>query len=238
MGREGDGAGAAPSVTPSCAGPRGRGSRKSAETPESPFGPSDRRGEHELVADSPPTHLTALLEAVRDGREGAPDRLFEGVYRELLDMARREFRREIPGHTLQPTALVNEAWMRLAGGGADFQSRAHFFGAAARAMRRILIDHARRAQAAKRGSGEDPVTLSEPGVESSQVSVLEVDEALQALERHDARLAEIVQLRFFGGLTVEEVGAVLGRSPATVKRDWTYARAWLFERMEGTRPEA
>jgi RNA polymerase sigma factor (TIGR02999 family) len=175
--------------------------------------------------------LTQLLAAAAEGRDGAGDRLFEGVYGELIGMARREFRREASGHTLQPTALVNEAWLRLAGGPTDFRTRAHFFGAASRVMRRILIDHARRRQAEKRGGGEGPVTLTEVGGESRELPVLEVEEALQALERHDARLGEIVQLRFFGGLTVEEVAEVQGLSPATVKRDWTYARAWLFERM-------
>jgi RNA polymerase sigma factor (TIGR02999 family) len=176
--------------------------------------------------------LTELLREVQAGGDGASDRLFEAVYGQLLDMARREFRREAPGHTLQPTALVNEAWMRLDGSAQGFDSQAHFFGAAALAMRRILIDHARRAQAAKRDGGGEAVTLTDVEGTGAELSVLEVEDALQALEAHDPRLAAIVQLRFFGGLTVEEVARVQGVSPATVKRDWTYARAWLFDRMD------
>ena len=179
----------------------------------------------------PQQELTRLLGEVREGRDGAGDRLYRGVHSELLSLARRAFRRESPGHTLQPTALVNEAWMRLAPSEADFRGRAHFFGAAARAMRQILIDHARRAQAAKRGGADEPVTLTEVPGEENPLSVLEVEDALQALEQHDARLAEIVQLRFFGGLSIDEAAAALELSPATVKRDWTYARAWLFDRM-------
>lgn len=175
--------------------------------------------------------LTRLLGDARQGQSGAQERLYEGIHSELLQIARREFRGEAAHHTLQPTALVNEAWMRLDPAEADFQNRAHFFGAAARAMRRILIDHARRNQAEKRGGGAQPETLTELGGEEQALSVLEVEDALEALERHDARLADIVQLRFYGGLTIEEVASIQGISPATVKRDWTYARAWLFDRM-------
>lgn len=184
------------------------------------------------MSDDSRRHLTQLLEALQAGQSGARDRFYEGVYDELREMARREFRREASGHTLQPTALVNEAWMRLADAADGFASRAHFFGAASRAMRLILIDHARRARAAKRGGGGEAVTLVDVESPGGELSVLEVEDALQALERHDARLAELVQLRFFGGLTIEEVAQVQQTSPATVKRDWTYARAWLFDKME------
>lgn len=184
------------------------------------------------MSDEPRARLTELLHALRDGRDGARDAFYEGVYAELRALARREFRGEVDRHTLQPTALVNEAWLRLAASEQDFESRAHFFGSAARAMRRILIDHARAAQAAKRGGREEVVTLTDVEDARRELAVLEVDGALSALEAHDERLADVVQLRFFGGLTIEEIAAVRGLSPATVKRDWTYARAWLFAHMD------
>lgn len=184
------------------------------------------------MSEREPTRLTQLLASVRSGEEGARDRFFAAIHGELLELARREFRRESDGHVLQPTALVNEAWLRLDGSERDFANQAHFFGAAAQAMRRILIDHARSAKAAKRDGGGERVTLTDVEGNGDELSVLEVEDALQALEKHDARLATIVQLRFFGGLTVEEIAKVQGVSPATVKRDWTYARAWLFDRME------
>lgn len=183
------------------------------------------------MAGNPRSDLSLLLQAAREGREGAEDQLYGGVQGELLNLARAVFRREGPAHTLQPTALVNEAWLRLAGGATDFEGRAHFFGAAARAMRQILVDHARRAQAEKRGGGATPVTLAEVAEGESPLDVLELEDALVALERYNSRLSEIVQLRFFSGLSIDEIAEVLGISPATVKRDWTYARAWLFERM-------
>ncbi|MEM1451618.1 MAG: ECF-type sigma factor [Planctomycetota bacterium] len=179
------------------------------------------------------TNLTQLLRAARDGEEGAADRLIEGVYSDLRQVARLQFRREAPGHTLQPTALVNEAWLRLAGQEGEFENRAEFFAAAAQAMRRILIDHARMARTDKRGGGAKRETMTQLGGVDRELSVLQVDDALQALEREYPDLASIVELRFFAGLTVEEVAEVLGISTATVKRHWAYARAWLFEKMGG-----
>ncbi|QDV04710.1 RNA polymerase sigma factor [Planctomycetes bacterium Poly30] len=179
----------------------------------------------------PDSELTILIEAARAREDGASDRLLEATYRELQSIARRQFRREGVGHTLQPTALVNEAWMRLGRSHLDFESRAHFFSAATQAMRRILVDHARRNRAQKRGEGVQRQTFTEVGSLDTTLSVLEVDDALSALKEHDEGLAEIVQLRFFAGLTIDEVAELRGQSPATVKRHWTYARAWLFERM-------
>ncbi|MEM9379237.1 MAG: sigma-70 family RNA polymerase sigma factor [Planctomycetota bacterium] len=183
------------------------------------------------MGDRPRDDLSLLIQAANEGEAGAQARLFEGVHGELLRMARGAFRREAAGHTLQPTALVNEAWLQLAGSEPDFEGRAHFFGVAARAMRQILVDHARRAKADKRGGGGAHATLADVGSEDERFDVLELEDALEALEAHGARLAEVVQLRFFAGLSVEEVAATLDLSPATVKRDWTYARAWLFVRM-------
>ena len=177
--------------------------------------------------------LTQLLEAVREGREGASDRLLECVYQDLLNVARRQFRREAPGHTLQPTALVSEAWMRLTGHEEDFLTRGHFFGAAAQAMRRILIDHARWSHAAKRGGGGARQTLMDVEGVDRGLSVIEVDDALSALQKEDPGLAELVELKFFAGLTISEIGQLKDLSPSTVKRQWTYARAWLLERMGG-----
>jgi RNA polymerase sigma factor (TIGR02999 family) len=142
-------------------------------------------------------------------------------------------RRERPDHTLQATAVVHEAYLRLLGNEASFQNRAHFFGAAAEAMRRVLIDSARRKRAEKRGGDLERVTLAEVagGVEDGHLDVLELDDALTKLAAVDARLAEVTKLRYFAGLSIPETAEVLEISPATVKRDWTFARAWLFEWM-------
>ena len=185
------------------------------------------------MGDRPHDDLSLLIQAASAGEEGAQARRFEGVHGELLRIARGAFRREAPGHTLQPPALVNEAWLQLAGSPTDFRSRAQFFGVAARAMRQILVDHARRAKADKRGGGAQHATLADVGSEDEQFDVLELEDAMQALEAHSPRLAEVVQMRFFAGLSVEEVAAALDLSAATVKRDWTYARAWLFSCMAG-----
>ena len=149
-------------------------------------------------------------------------------------MAGARLVRERSGHTLQATALVNEAFLRLAPGEQNWQNRAHFFGSAARAMRRILVDHARRHQASKRGGSEaQKVTFSDLVLvgEEPNFDLVALDEALDALAKDEPRLAEVVQLRFFAGLGIPETASLLGISPATVKRDWTYARAWLLERM-------
>jgi RNA polymerase sigma factor (TIGR02999 family) len=178
--------------------------------------------------------LTRLLGAAgQDPRAAA--RLYESVYQELRLLARANMRREGPGHTLQPTALVNEAYLRLLPSGGKWASRGHYFGAAARAMRRILVDHARARRAAKRGDGRMRVTFSDidVAIEDPDVDVEALDEALERLRQVDPRLEQVVSLRYFAGMDIEQTAAALGISPATVKRDWTYARAWLHEQLRG-----
>ena len=145
--------------------------------------------------------------------------------------------REAPGQTLQPTALVHEAWLRLGGDGQRWENRAHFFGAAAEAMRRILIERARRKLAQKYGAGAEHVDADdiEIAAPSKDDELLAVHEALDALAAHDARKAELVKLRYFAGLTIEEAADVLSISAPTAKRDWTYARAWLFHEISQRR---
>ena len=181
-----------------------------------------------------PSDVTLLLAALREGEADADERLFLRVYAELRKLAGARMRYERAGHSLQPTEIVHEAWMRLTQGDVSWENRAHFFGAAAEGMRRILIEHARRRAAQKRGGGLPHVTFDELAVAAvdPDVDLLAMDDALKALEAHDARLASVVKLRYFAGMTVEEVAAVLGQSTSTVKRDWIYARAWLFERMQ------
>lgn len=180
--------------------------------------------------------LTLLLKAACSGDREAYERLYQAVYVELRRVARANLRREAPGHTLQPTALVNEAYLRL-GSGCTFENRRHFFAAAAEAMRRILVDHARKRGAEKRGGGLDRVTLSgvDVAAEGELVDVLAVDAALTELAAGRPRLAELVKLRCFAGMSIEEAAEALEVSPATAKRDWAFARAWLAERM-GAKP--
>ncbi len=187
------------------------------------------------------TPVTQLLEDWRAGDAGARDRLVAVLYPELRRLAEQLFRGERRDHTLQPTALVNEAWMRLTGlDGIVGESRGHLLAVAARLMREVLIDHARRRGAAKRDGGER-VTLSGLDVAAGggDVDLADLDTALQALEKVDAGKARIVELRYFGGLTVDEVAAATGQSPATVKRHWEAARLWLFHALStrGPTPE-
>lgn len=173
------------------------------------------------------------MRAAGSGDRAAYSELYEAVYVELRRVAQASMRREAPGHTLQPTALVNEAYLRLTPGASGWESRRHFFGAAAQAMRRILVDHARERLAQKRGAGVERVTLS--GVDlpagTEGVDVLQIDEALQQLGAERPRLAELVTLRYFAGMSIAETAQALGISPATAKRDWAFARAWLQERI-------
>lgn len=158
------------------------------------------------------------------------------VYSELRQLAQHYLRRERSDHTLQSTALVHEAYLRLAGQSApQWQNRAHFFGIAAHLMRQILVEHARGRGAAKRGGGATRMTLDESLAIARQkdVDVIVLDKALQDLTELDAQQGRIVELRFFGGLTIEDTSEVLGISPATVKREWVTARAWLFRAMTG-----
>jgi RNA polymerase sigma-70 factor (ECF subfamily) len=174
--------------------------------------------------------VTHLLEQLRSGKKEAESRLIEVVYPELRRIAMRYMRGERPGHSLQATALVNEAYLRLLGeGDRNFQNRSHFFAVAATQMRLILVDHARRKKTQKR-QGErvrveltDIVAISEDRLDD----VLEIDAALERLREWDPRQCKIVELRFFAGLTEEEVAEVLELSPRTVKRDWKVAKAWL-----------
>ncbi len=181
-----------------------------------------------------PKVVTQLIEHARSGDQPALDRLLPLVYGELRRIAGRYVRRERRGGTLQTTALVHEAYLRLAKDtDLSFQNRAHLLGIAARAMREILVEHARARGARKRGGGDARVTLDEAMLAdgATQVDALELHTALGKLAAIDAQQEQIVELRFFGGLTVEETAEVLGVSPATVKRGWAVARAWLYREM-------
>ncbi|MCA1816766.1 MAG: sigma-70 family RNA polymerase sigma factor [Acidobacteria bacterium] len=175
--------------------------------------------------------VTALLAAWSDGDESAYDRLVPLVYEELHRLAHRYMRRERDDHTLQTTALVGEAYLRLVGQRVEWQSREHFFATSARLMRRILVDHARARGYRKRGGGARRVPLEDVLEMSDEraAELVALDEALDALARMDERKARVVELRFFGGLEVEETARLLGVSPNTVKRDWRAARAWLYK---------
>lgn len=182
--------------------------------------------------------VTHLLEVVQHGEARAGEELLSLMYAELRQLAQVKMAREQPGHTLQPTALVHEAWLKL--GDQSFENRSHFFAAAAEAMRRILIDRARRRQTAKRGAGVEHVDVNEVEIAAplgKDDELLAIDDALSALEEHDERKAKLVKLRYFVGLSFEEAAEILQVSIPTAKRDWTYARAWMFQRLQG-RPDA
>lgn len=159
------------------------------------------------------------------------------VYDELRRQAARYLRRERPDHTLQPTALVHEAYLQLIDQSrVSWESRAHFFGAAARLMRRILVDHARAHQAEKRGSGNEKLALDEAIAvpENKDLNILALNDALEELARMDEQQSRIVELRYFGGLSIEETATVTGVSPATVKREWAMAKVWLQNQIKRT----
>jgi RNA polymerase sigma factor (TIGR02999 family) len=176
--------------------------------------------------------VTRLLERASAGDADARATLFDVLYRELRRLAESAMRAERVNHTLQPTALVHEAFLRLAGDQGRFESRAHFLGVAAHAMRRVLVDHARGRNAQKRGRGATLVTvhdlddLPQPAA-SEDLDLVVLDDALSRLTVLDARQGQIVELRFFGGLSVEETAAVVGVSERTIKREWQLSRAWL-----------
>jgi RNA polymerase sigma factor (TIGR02999 family) len=180
------------------------------------------------------TEITRLLKEVRSGNRNAANQLAERLNGEMRRIAAYYMKAERPGHTLQPTALVNEAFIRVFGGEqVDWQDRAHFIAACSRHMRNILVDHARRKSAGKRGSGAIQVTLSAAdGVHGMQPDVEALNEALTVLEKSFPGPARVVELKFFGGLTDEEVAEVSGNSFAQVRRDWQFARAWLFHRLK------
>jgi RNA polymerase sigma factor (TIGR02999 family) len=175
--------------------------------------------------------VTLLLSALTRGDQGAASKLMPVVYDELRRLAGAYMRRERVDHTLQATALVHEAYLKLVEQrSVNWQSRAHFFGIAAQLMRRILIDHARGHSRQKRGGDEKKVSLDEAFVLSEQQAdeLLAVDDSLNQLAKIDPRQAKVVEMRFFGGLSVEEAAEALGVSPKTVKRDWSVAKAWLY----------
>lgn len=187
-------------------------------------------------ASAPSAQVTRLLRSWQGGDQAALDHLIPLIYTELRTIASRFMARERRDGTLQTTALVNEAYMRLVDQHAvDWQNRAHFFAIAAQVMRRVLLDTARRRRRAKRGGAAGHVPLDVVAVAAPDagrvIDVLAVDRALRRLERIDPEHAKIAELRFYGGLTVEETAAVLGVSPATVKRDWALAKAWLYKAL-------
>jgi RNA polymerase sigma factor (TIGR02999 family) len=187
-----------------------------------------------------PHDVTALLAEWSRGNGTALNQLLPLVYAELRRVAARQLRNERADHTLQPTALVHEAYIRLVGQRqVDWDNRAHFFGVAAQVMRRILVDNARRRAANKRGEGVRCVSIDEAkGVAAAnEIPILALDQALHGLEKMDSELARIVELRAFGGLTIEEAAHVLSVSPSTVKREWRTAKAWLNRELgAGVRP--
>ncbi len=180
--------------------------------------------------------LTGLLAEWRAGSSLARERVVEATYAELRALAGSYLRGERPGHTLQPTALVHEALLRLLGPHAAWENRRHFFGAAARAMRQVLVDHARRKRADKRGGDAERVELPEMELPSelALVDILALDEALNRLQRFDPTELRIVELRFLAGLSIEETAAAMQMHPSAVNREWTAARAWLRKEL-GTR---
>jgi len=183
--------------------------------------------------------ITVFLDSVTRGDAGASERLLPLVYDELRRLAAHKMAGESHGHTLQATALVHEAWMRLAGSDhQSWQNRAHFFAAAAEAMRRILVEHARRKQSLKRGSGAEHVELNESMLvlTAPPDELLAVHEALDKLALRDSAAAELVKLRYFIGMTMEEAAAVLSLSKRTAENLWTYARVWLHREIGGRGP--
>jgi RNA polymerase sigma factor (TIGR02999 family) len=184
--------------------------------------------------------VTQLLKAMANGDEKAAQDLLPLVYAELHRLAKSYMRRERPDHTLQATALINEAYLRLAKDDTDWNSREHFIGVSANVMRRVLVDYARAHKAEQRGGGlkrvemEDDLAISAGKLDE----ISELDEALKLLEKENPRQAKVVELKYFGGLSVEQIASFLGVSPRSVKRDWSLARIWLFRQLkqDGTAP--
>ncbi len=182
--------------------------------------------------------LTRILNAIENGDTEATEKLLPLVYEELRVLAAQKMAQEKPGQTLQATALVHEAYLRLAGADSqDWTSRGHFFGAAAEAMRRILIENARRKQSQKRGHGHKRVEFDEGclAIEGPSTNMIALNEALTELEKADQSKAELVKLCYFAGLTLEQAAAAMDISHSTAKRNWKYARAWLFKKLHPTR---
>lgn len=184
-----------------------------------------------------PHQITQLLAEWSDGDQSALDELYPLVYEELHRLARRYMSRERKGHTLQTTALINEAYVRLVDQrNVHWANRSHFFAISAQIMRRILIDHARRHAYAKRGGGAHQVSLEEAAtvVPDQSLDLVRLDEALKSLAEMDPRRSQVVELRYFGGLNNEEIAGVLKVSENTVTRDWNMARAWLYQQLSGS----
>ena len=183
--------------------------------------------------------ITRLLRAARAGDSRAGDELLPLVYSELRRIAAAHFRQERPNHTLQPTALVHDAYLRLSKeSNIDWRDRVHFFSIASRVMRRILVDHARRHRAAKRRGNQSNIGFDEalePARKPRSVDVIALDLALDRLAKVDPRQVQVVEMKFFGGMEEQEIADVLGISSRTVKRDWQVARAWLYQQLEPTR---
>lgn len=200
---------------------------------------SEMAGHSKPPGDGEPSNVTLLLNRMRKGDPEAGDEVASLVYDELHRIAAREMRRENKGHTLQTTALVHEAYLRLTGSGSlEIQNRGHFFAVASQQMRRILVDHARSNSTQRRGGGAVKVGLDDLQLASAtrSVDVVSLDEALRELERLDPRAAKVVELRYFGGYTDKEVVEALGVSITTVRRDWEFAKSWLFNHMQGKHP--
>ncbi len=182
----------------------------------------------------PAQDITRQLTAWRKGDKAALDNVLPAVYAELRRLARSSLARERPGHTLQPTALVHEAYVKLVDQReVDWENRAHFLGIAAHVMRRILTQYAVRRRALKRGGGETPTVDFGSGTSLSPEDVLQIHDSLEKLAAIDPQQARVVELRYFGGLTIEEAAEVLDISPASVKREWSMARAWLLRELDG-----
>ncbi len=181
------------------------------------------------------TNVTMLLNAVGEGRENAPEKLLEAVYDDLRRLAGAYMKKERDDHTLQPTALVHEAYLRLIDWKTvTWENRAQFFAVAAQVMRRVLVDHARQRGTHKRGSSAQKIQLEEvlsfPAA-GRDIDLLRLEDALETMEKQDPRQAKIVELRFFGGLTIEETAHVLNVSEMTVKREWTFAKTWFLREL-------
>jgi RNA polymerase sigma factor (TIGR02999 family) len=188
-----------------------------------------------MMDPAPSVDVTQLLRAWSKGDEHALARLIPLIYRELRQRAHRSMRGERQGHSLQTSALINEAYLRLAGSApVAWENRTHFFAIAARMMRRILVDHARARRSLRRGGEDRPVALDEQYLVAAEPprDLVALDDALAALSELDARKARVVELRFFGGLSVKETADVLAVSPQTVMRDWTLAKVWLLREMK------
>src|SRR5206468_10623692 len=191
-------------------------------------------GSHSPVMQSSPLQVTRLLNEWRNGNPAALEQLMPLVYAELHKLARRHMQRQNPSHTLQTTALIHEAYLRLAGdSGKEWESRAQFYGVAAKAMRHVLVDHARTRQAAKRGGGWQAVPFDDGIAVSDErlAGLIALDEALSRLSKLHPRQSEVIELRFFGGLSAEETAAVLQVSPETVMLDSRAAKAWLHKQL-------